>query len=187
MGDGIRIIDRLARQIAGLLPLRILYFAVVRARQIAEAERDSTTWQGPIVASAILGALHVKMRDRPQRQPLIYWIGLAAALAFVALIVIAALSGCGKDDTETITKSTVEAMCPGITVNLILALPLLLGTVYSRGRGTASFTEDRLACPECGSHAVGREGEVEDTGQVEYKCYLCGHVWQAGAAEVEGD
>lgn len=109
-------------------------------------------------------------------------------LAVVGLILIVALTSCSKDDTETITKSTVEGMCPGCTVNLIWALPLL-GTAYFRG--TASFTEaeDRVACPECGSHAVAEDEGQEpgETGLVGYTCYLCGHTWLRARVDIEGE
>ena len=107
-------------------------------------------------------------------------------LAVAGLILIVALTSCTKNERETVAEDTIEGICPGLEVNLILGL---LGLGYFRG--TASFTEaeDRVACPECGSHAVAEDEGQEpgDTGLVGYTCYLCGHTWLRARVDIEGE
>ena len=62
MGEGITLKNRLARWCARILPRRVLYFAVVRARH--EAEQVQCPRTDSITASQMLSLLHVIMRDR---------------------------------------------------------------------------------------------------------------------------
>ena len=62
MGEGMKFKDRLARWCAYLLPRRVLYFAVVRARD--EAEQVQCPRTDSMSISQTLSLLHVIMRDK---------------------------------------------------------------------------------------------------------------------------
>jgi len=64
MGDGMTYQQKLARWLANHLPRRVVYFAVVRARDEATTGQWSDIEAPGITVSAALSRLHVNMRDR---------------------------------------------------------------------------------------------------------------------------